>query len=282
MTVHVSASFQGNRLNAWGADTNESLALSKALVELTERIHIRTIPITWQNAFSKEALTHADVLIAWPILSAFMQTSSGMAAHFDRSEAQLNSLDEIIERHVITKAMLEGIKAQAILNDTFLWKGPLNRHVALIRYDSGHGKYVYGTAASKSVNGAIDAARREISALIPWSQNAANISHLLKSAIANRPSEIQAYHLTHSTQIGVLDPSFKNESPVSLGISSKDIWTADIRPHDSFKNLNLKITRAFSPFMQPLFFGRLSDGPINPLSIDISRLNIQAEYNVVA
>jgi hypothetical protein len=281
-TVHISASFKGNRLNAWGADKNESVAIAKSLVELVERIHIKVIPKSWKNLSSGEQLADTEVQRKWPILQSFLQTSSGMAAHFNKSEAYRNSLSEIIERHVITKAMIEGINAQAILHDTFLWKGPLNRHVALIRHDTGDGKYVYGTAASKSANEAINSAKREISALIPWSKNAANITQLLKSATSNQPSEIQAYHLTHSSQIGILDPSFIDESPVSIEVSSEDIWIADIQPHDSFKNLNLKITRAFSPLMQPLFFGRLSVGLINPAAIDFRRLNIQAEYNVVA
>ncbi len=281
-TVHISASFEGNRLNAWGADRNESIALAKSLVELVERIHIKVIPISWKNVSSGEQISDNKIQNKWPILQSFLQTSSGMAAHFNNKNAKQNALNEIIERHVITKAMLEGIKAKAIINDIFLWKGPLKRHIALIRHNTGDGKYVYGTAASESEFGGVNAAKREISALIPWSQNSANISHLLKVATPNRPSEIQAYHIEQKRQIEIFETSNAEQQIISSHITLEDVWFADIPLLKSFEKTGIKIVRAFSPLMQPLYFGKLSDGPINPAAIDLSRLNIQAEYNVVA
>lgn|GEM_PF-5168190 len=281
-TIHVSANYQGRRLNAWGSDKNESVALAKSLVELAERIHLRLPPKSWQNMNTGKTKSHDELLTESPILSSFSQTSSGMAAHFNRSAALNNSLNEIIERHVITKAMLQGIRARAVSNDVFLWNGPLQTHVALIRHDTGSNKFIYGTAASNTASAAIEGAKREISALIPWSQNFANIDHLLKSATANRPSEIQAYHLSHSHRISALDSRCLSTPPDQSGITAEDIWFADIAPIDAFKDLCINITRAFSPKMQPLFFGKLSNGPINPLAIDLNQLNIQAEYNVVA
>ncbi len=281
-TIHVSANYQGRRLNAWGSDKNESVALAKSLVELTERIHLRLPPQTWQNMGTGKTKNHDQLLSESPILSSFMQTSSGMAAHFSKTEAQTNSLNEIIERHVITRAMLQGIRARAISNNVFLWNGPLHTHVALIRHDTGSNKFIYGTAASKNASAAVEAAKREISALIPWSHNSANINHLIKTAVANRPSEIQAYHLSEPHKIFVLDSMSLSTPPDQSGIKSDDVWFADIAPVEAFKILNLKLTRAFSPKMQPLFFGKLSDGPINPLAIDLDQLNIQADYNVVA
>ena len=281
-TIHISAIFEGRRINSWGADKNEAVALSKSLVELVERIHLKQSPIYWENEFSGEQRPHTEIQNDWPILSSFMQTSSGMAAHFNKNVSRLSSVNEIIERHVITKAMLQGIKAKALSSNTFVWQGPLRTSVALVRHDTGNAKYVYGTAASKSMRSAIEAAKREISALISWSQNAANINHLLNTAVAHRPSEIQAYHLSESEKISILDSSHSLLPPDSSGITAKDIWVSDIAPHEAFARSGINITRAFSPLMQPLFFGKLSEGPINPMAIDLNRLNIQAEYNVVA
>lgn len=281
-TIHVSANYLGRRLNAWGSDKNESIALAKSLVELAERIHLRLLPSAWQNMGTGKTKRHDELLNESPILSSFMQTSSGMAAHFSKNKAQSNSLNEIIERHIITKAMLQGIRARAISNDVFLWNGPLDTYVALIRHDIGNSKFIYGTAASNTERAAIEAAKREISALIPWSQNTANIDHLVKTAVAYRPSEIQAYHLSKSQSFDVLDPTCLSGSADQSGIKTEDIWFADIAPIEAFKSIGLKLTRAFSPKMQPLFFGKLSDGPINPLAIDLDQLNIQSDYNVVA
>lgn len=281
-TIHVSAKHEGKSLNAWGADKNESIALAKSLVELGERIHLKHTPNHWVNQSTGEIRTHYDLQNQWPILSNFMQTTSGMAAHFDRLEAQKNALNEMIERHVITKAMLEGIKAKAISKNTFIWQGPLETFVALIRHDTGNCRFVYGTAASKCASSAIEGAKREISALIHWSQNVANVNHLINTSVANRPSEIQAYHLSETHEISALNSSCTKATPISTEITSNDIWMADITPHQSFLNLGLKITRAFSPRMQPLYFGKLAEGPINQIAVDLNRLNIQAEYNVVA
>lgn len=282
ITIHLSTVSHGRRIHAWGSDRNESIALAKSLVELVERIHLMQAPATWQNLLSGELKTHKDLQSEWPVLSYFMATSSGMAAHFKRTESQKNSLHEIIERHVITRAMLQGVKAKAIFNDTFVWQGPLQTYVALVRHDTGNSRYVYGTAASKNMRSAIEAAKREISSTISWSRNSANINHLLKTAVANRPSEIQAFHLSESQDISVLDSTCSILTPDLSGITSKDIWIADITPLEAFAKLGIKITRAFSPLMQPLYFGKLSEGPINPLAIELKKLNIQAEYNVVA
>jgi hypothetical protein len=282
-TIHVSAIYEGRILNAWGADSNESLALSKALVELTERIHLRTTPFTWHNALSNKALTQDEVLLAWPILTAFMQTSSGMAAHYNHKNAKQNALHEIIERHVITKAMLEGVAPKKIDSDSFNWNGPFQTNVALVRHQTKEqGSYLFGTAASFNSKEALAIAARELSALIPWSQNSANISHLLKVATPNRPSEIQAYHIEQKRQIEIFETSNAEQQIISSHITLEDVWFADIPLLKSFEKTGIKIVRAFSPLMQPLYFGKLSDGPINPAAIDLSRLNIQAEYNVVA
>ena len=281
-TVHTSASFEGNRLNAWGTDINESIALAKSLVELIERIHIKEIPISWINMSSGEQISDSKFQNKWHILQSFLQTSSGMAAHFNNKNAKQNALYEIIERHVITKAMLEGVKAHAILNDIFVWKGPLECQIAVVRHNTGNGKYVYGTAASESVSRAVSAAKREISALIQWSQNSANVSHLLQEATPNQPSEIQAYHLEQKRVIDIFEASNPEEQIISSHITLKDIWFAEIPLLNPFERTGIKVVRAFSPLMQPLYFGKLSEGPINPAAIDLSRLNIQAEYNVVA
>lgn len=282
-TIHVSAKYDGRNLNAWGTDTNESLALAKALVELTERIHLRTAPIAWLNASSKQTLSHAVLLSTWPILTAFMQTSSGMAAHYNEKNARKNALHEIIERHVITKAMLEGIAPRKIENDRFEWKGPFQTTVALVRHQMREqGSYLFGTAASSNFQEALAGATREISALIPWSQNAANVSHLLKTAISNRPSEIQAYHIEQKRQINILETSNSEEQILSSHITLEDVWFTDIPLLKPFERTGIKVVRAFSPLMQPLYFGKLAEGPINPFAVDIHHLKIQADFNVVA
>lgn len=282
-TIHVSASFNGRTLNAWGADANESIALSKALVELSERIHLRIAPSFWSNAVSKEFASHLSLASKWPILNAFMGTSSGMAAHFKDNEAQQRALLEMIERHVITKAMLEGISPQRTDTDSFIWEGPLKTSVALVRHlTKEKGSYLYGTAASLSKKNALAGAERELSALIPWSENSTNIAYLLHSATANKPSEIQAYHLSQKRHIHIFDVLNENGSIISPQISLDDVWFAKIPLLKPFEKTGIKMVRAFSPMMQPLYFGKLIDGPINPKAIDIHRLNIQADFNVVA
>ncbi len=280
-TVHISAVFNGKELNAWGADKNESIALSKSLMELAERIHLKQSPVEWINLQTMSRKSHADMVAEFDSVSHFLATSSGLAAHLSRNEAVSNSLNEIIERHTITKALFENISPSLSTVEQYVWQGPLNRHVTLSRVKLDQYGYLYGSSANASLKSALKRSSEELSALRCWSENPANLSSFMSSTFYEGPSSVQRYHLDNPPELEFLGR--RGSGMVSVDIPESTFWIADIPLLPAFFQVeSFCVVRSFCPMLQPLGFSKLLDGYINPLAIDLSKINPKVQYNVVA
>lgn len=280
-TIHVTALYEGHKYSAWGIDRNETLAFAKAVMELIERLHLNITPCSWKNLKTNESIEHGEIRLKFPIVDVFCETSSGVAAHLSKSCAINGSVAEIIERHVLTKVTLESISPKENSNDTYLWQGPLNHHVCLMAHKLPSKGMIFSSSAHKNLSQLIKASKKEISSMKEWCKNSYNVESLVSKYEKGRPSEIQAYFLTETPNLSFLEK--QNESIVSPYIENKDIWISEVQLLPNFKKIrSLYITRAFSPLMQPLQFGKILDYTINPLAIDVSNVNTTVAYNVVA
>lgn len=280
-TIHVTALYKGHKYSAWGIDKNETLAFAKAVMELIERLHLNMKPCSWKNLDTNESIEHNEIRQKFPIVDIFCETSSGVAAHLSKSCAINGSVAEIIERHVLTKATLESISPQENSNNTYIWQGPLNYHVCLMAHKLQSKGMILSSSAHKNPGQLIKASIKEISSMKEWCKNSHNVESLLSNYERGRPSEIQAYFLTGNPNLSFLEK--RNESIVSPNIKNEDIWISEVPLLPNFKSIrSLYITRAFSPLMQPLQFGKLVDSTINPFAIDVSNINTTVDYNVVA
>jgi hypothetical protein len=280
-TIQITALYKGHKYSAWGIDKNETLAFAKAVMELIERLHLNLTPLKWKNFETNQVVTHQEIQRLFPIVDKFCETSSGVAAHLSKSSAINGSVAEIIERHVLTKATLESISPKENSSDTYIWKGPLKHHVCLMAHKLPSKGMIFSSSAHKNLSQLIKASIKEISSMKEWCKNSYNVESLLSNYEKGRPSEIQAYFLTENPNLSFLER--QNESIVSPNIEKKDIWTSEVTLLPNFKNIrSLYVTRAFSPLMQPLQFGKLLDSTINPMAIDVSNINTTVDYNVVA
>lgn len=277
-TVHLSASKDGKGFNSWGTSSNEVLAIGVALMELIERAHLALKPNLWTNVKTSEKASHEELSEEYESLTSFLSTSSGLAAHLNTKSAIQNSLSEIIERHVITKSALCNIGFEKIDNETFFSKGPCQQFVVIKRYRYLDQGYLYGTASSTNLADAVKSAENELAPQVAWSLNPANLDHLSTSFSLNAPSGIQFYNLNNN-----LDLKTCADAGVDTDLAESNFWYSEIKPLPSFKSIkSLRVTRAFSPKLQPFYFGRLLDGPINPLAFDGYNINPSREFNIVA
>ncbi len=277
-TVHLRACKGDKEYNSWGTSSNEVLAIGVALVEMIERVHLSSLPRIWTNLKTLEQLNHDELAGKYSCLNSFLATSSGLAAHLDLNRSIQNSLSEIIERHVITKSTLCNLGFEKIDKDTFLTKGPLGEFVVIKRYKYLDSGYLYGTASSNFLNDAIKSAENELAPQIAWSQNPANLKDLSASFSINNASGIQFYNLSND-----LDLELRSDARVDTNLDRSDFWYSEIEILSSFKHIkSLRVTRAFCPKLQPFYFGRLLDGPLNPEAFDGYKINPSREFNIVA
>lgn len=277
-TLHIRAMKGDKEFNSWGTSSNEVLAIGVCLMELIERANQSIKPKCWINLKTSEKASHDDLADKFSSLTSFMSTSSGLAAHLSKKHSIENSLSEIIERHVITKSSLCDFGFMKIDDNTFYSLGPLGRYIVVKRHKLFNLGYLYGTSSAKSLNTAIKSAENELAPQVAWSKNAANITHLFDSYSLDDASGIQVYNLMNDIEM-----KLSQEASVDTHLDVSDFWYSDIELLPEFKEIkNLKITRAFSPILQPFYFGRLLDGAINPLAFEGCSINPSREFNIVA
>jgi hypothetical protein len=279
--IQISCLHQNIPLSAWGTDKNESIAFAKAIMELVERLHLQSTPFNWISLDKGLQIQHDELINVSPILNKFCQTSSGMAAHFSKKLAVKAAIAELIERHVLSKVIIESKEPDLVKENNYIWHGPLDHYVCLSIYNVPSQGYLFASSANTNLAASINKSNQELSSMIEWSKNSANIQEIKDKFIKNRPSEIQAYYLSQAKI-----PSFLNKlanSPISYDISEDDILIAEIPLLPEFQRIkSLKIIRAFSNKMQPLQFGPLKNHMINPLAINVDAIKPQVDYNVVA
>jgi hypothetical protein len=277
-TIHLKAIKDGHEFDAWGSSNNEVIAIAVALMELIERVHIYEKPDYWKNLRTGERINHNKMVGLYPVLNQFMRTSSGLSSQLNEKKCIQGSIKEIIERHVITKSLLCDLGFSMHSKDTFFAHGPLGYIVAVKRYKIQNKGYIFGSGAGLSLNEAIHCAEKELSGQIVWSQNTENVNYFLNQNNINGPSLVQSSNLKDFSD-------FKISTNVSIDkeLSLNDFWFGKIKIISSFNNIpSLKITRAFSPKIQPLFFEPLLGGPLNPAALSGYSVKPSRKFNVVA
>ena len=277
-TIHVKAHLGDKEFNSWGTSSNEVLAIGVSLMELVERAHLKVRPISWTNLRTGQIKDHSELLAKYPSIDSFLKTSSGLAAHLDIEKAIDGALSEIIERHVITKSVLCDLGFSQLNESTFHSAGPLGRHVIVKQHNLSDSSCLFGTAASTHLLAAIKSAKNELAPQVEWAKNPSNLMHLFETYSFNDASGIQVYNLKNSPEIKI-----SRSAAVDADLDVSDFWYSEIEILPQFRGVKpLKVVRAFSPKLQPFYFGPLLDGPINYDAFVGAQINPSREFNIVA
>ncbi|MBY0518454.1 MAG: hypothetical protein K2P81_16200 [Bacteriovoracaceae bacterium] len=255
-TVHLSLKKDEVNYNSWGIDTNEAVALAKSYMEMVERIHSTIMPSLWMT-FDQKFVQNLNQ----DLISNFMSTTSGCAAHLTRSSCFKNSEEEIVERHSFTEICLKNISPLRIYNNTLIWRAPNNYFVSLAYYLIPDGGVIFGAGAGSNENKAILKAQFELSGAVAWSRNPSNVKMLMESNCSTGSSFVRKKHLLLNDL-----PAFMQKTAPNGIVKSVDVYYGCIDLLPEFSNVaGLNVTRAVSPDLIPFSFLPLREQPFGAL-----------------
>lgn len=213
-------------------------------------------------------------------LSAKLESSNGVAIHEKHSKAIEGAVEELIERHVILKALCESIfpirLSQEIPSflptnikiDSFVWAGPLGKKVVITRCEKG-GRHVYGFGCSNSTKESLQKSYLEVlpRALL-LSKFSSSDSPLV---VPNKNVLFHWYEESAWTDAFFTQADSVGKMPlVDAELSSSNLWLGEIDLKNSvFGKVGLKAYVASSEKLQPLFSGKWDPSMINADAISI-------------
>ncbi len=285
--IQVTIQHQGRKLSTWGAGHNKDEAALKAIMEMVERL---TFLDSWSVSFrslswfSKYESYHSIQKRYIGSLNWLFSTTSGLAVHTSKRNAIKNAVNELIERHVILKSLAHKISPakidmnalelpfsfpQSLDVDAFHWKGPLGRHVVMIRMQLATGA-LYGFGCELNRDLALNKAIFESSGMmVAASLGIKKDSKTLSQHLVDQET-IRQFHLQNNetTMSRLLTDHAPTPPEVDTHITKRDVFFSERNLPAFFdSSLNLKIVRAVSPLTQPLFFDHWRPQVINPVAM---------------
>lgn len=288
-SVSIAAIIGGHELAGFGVAESKDKAAFCASMEVIERFIFHKSdfnePFRQLGKYFSRNISFDQIADKFELdKNVFLttKTTNGLAIHTNRKEATESAIDELIERHVILKAMasrtsphresLEGGKCfefalpDGIEADFFIWQGPIDRFVVILRLES-NGRTCYGFGASRSLIAAKRKAFFEASPRIGilLTENESSIQKLLLGEnFKEHFSKLCPW--TKSW----LENSSETEIPgIDTHLNIDSVFVQKINLPTELQELKSKIfaVRAVSPYMQPLFAGNWDHGKINKLAV---------------
>ncbi|MBT4790089.1 MAG: hypothetical protein HON90_00835 [Halobacteriovoraceae bacterium] len=294
----LSIKLNGYNLSSWGSGVTEDEASYKALAELIERIIVRnSSPYTFKKykVFAKNE-SIAQIRKNHPEAENWIgTTTSGSAIHKNEKNAKEAALNELIERHIILKALAEEIPPQEVIApmltknyklpqkvNYFAWHGPLDRKVVVQQIASKTG-YMYSFGCSVDLEIAKEKAFLEGVGMMIFLNNSRKDYYLNEDSSKVDMGEIQRFHIlnkdTEASEIFNRNVDFIVK--VDPDISQDAFYFAKYIVPSTFKSIRpLVAYRCISPLLQPLFFDHWSDRVVNPLAISTN--NFPKELHIVS
>ena len=299
---YVKTQLHGRIIEAWGTDLKKDLAVTKAVMELLERIFFSlAAPLSYKQlsifGIKKEVSYRTLIPNFQHPTSILGNTSSGIAIHQSNKKATINALNELIERHVILKAFnshiiprktqkfylpqSEQLRVHHKINISFFfWRGPLRRYISVLRI--GHGEFpghFYAFGCGEKLQIACQKAYFEgtgmILSLLGKKQYRLSVSNPLHK-IQNTNLVNQSYYLDNFFS----DDETTYTNNVDIHLKYSDFYTASIT---NILGISSKFhcMKVISPQMQPLFIDKWKDAHINYHAMTAINPEIKNEYSII-
>lgn len=268
----------GKTYSGYGQALCKDKASFIAIMELSERYIVDNFQIG--KSFSRGCFLSRVFSNGQKTVSSKLESSNGVAIHEKRSKAMNGAIEELIERHVILKALCENISPSPltaevpsflpidIAIDSFGWEGPLAKKVVITRCTKS-GRNVYGFGCSDNIEKSLQKSYLEI---LPRALLLSKFSSSDNPLIV--PSKNVLFHWYEKSDW--TDSFFEQAKKVEQmpviddDLSSSDFWLGEIDLEDSiFGKVGLKAYVANSEKVQPLFSGKWDLSKINSKAITI-------------
>lgn len=281
----ISVKFEGQVCVGMGCSTNPDEASFVSVMELVERLtfvsHLKDKTEDWkfESAGNPSTVSSNELAQLYPSAHHWLGGSSnGLAIYTNASEATERAQSELIERHVILKALALNVSprvvnmptakrnADEILDVTpYTWRGPNDHYVAILRGIKGqHRFYSYG--AGKSEKLALEKAAREMD--LKLSIVRADFPDHLKFIFGSAHSQFHWSGSTPETDHFFEKAQSTSTPGIDTALGVNDLWVTRLALPDWFSTkLPLYAAKAVSPNMQQLFWGPWTDEIINPLAL---------------
>ena len=290
---HLNYKLTENIIETWGVGKSEDESFGKALMELLERIYSFSSNSNIYETPDKKKTEEKDLRASFPQVPHLVpNNSNGMAIHINFEDAYTNARKELIERHVVLKALACKIPPLKINTEItqiisnlklpsdfefrfYAYKGPLSLHVVVCetRLPSPKGSYFcFGTECDLK-----KAMERSFLESVPSVIYSASEDKLVKHIQEIDPNNIKSFSDFHRYSGNTFWSDFfhsthsKNILPeIDKDISEKTFLHASIPAPDFLNTLDkyLVCLRVINPYLQQLFYDNWKHEHINPLAID--------------
>jgi len=277
--MSVTYKSKNHEVQSFGQGATKDEAVFKAVMELLERLSFfkhKSSLFFQEKMLGRTEKTKVELGSMYPGAENWLlNTSSGFAIHTDKKLAMESALNELIERHVILKALLRKVSPKkeaaesidGIETNYYSWKGPVGRFVSVYRGVRSQ-KTIYGFGAAKSLKESKEKAFLEA---VP------RLGLLLKENIEDKvvlsTNENFLYHFYEQPKetTAFFEGATEDKLPeLSTSTLKTDIWFAEVEvPLSEVLKKNFYAVRAVSPVMQAHFTGKWDKKFMNPLAMGI-------------
>lgn len=278
----VSGKFGDNELSGFGQSYNKDKSFLIAVMELLERFIV--------NQFSVEGKIKKGLFKKSEFKYYKVTSTNGVAVHFSRKEAISNALDELIERHIVLKALAENISPLKLIGltesfekqtkyplDFYTWLGPYKRNVVVARArHKGH--TIYGFGCNKNLNKSLGKSFLELYPRLSLFEDFADTK---RSFINN--NEHTLFHWEGSTDwTNNFFEKSKNiivPPKIDVGINKSELIADDFILCNNLKKIGVSAVVLRCAKFQQLFSGSWSNSKINMRAI--STANLPPEVHMI-
>lgn len=303
--ISLRITLNNKNYRSWGTGITDDEATFKAVAELVERLfYIYSCPYLYtKNVFLSKKQTIIDIETKYSNARNWIGlTTSGIALHSTKKNAKIAAIDELIERHVILKAIATKIPPKKISppkliknykipnnlsSQFFLWCGPLKRKVVLQQIKVNNGD-MYSFGCHTNLEVAKEKAFLEGTGMMVFAYNNKNISPKNINSSTTRNIEmqtIQDYHRYDSRKEinDLLHNNSSHNGIVDINISKNDFYFSQFPTPEYLNDISpIVVIKCISPVLQPLFFDWWSPEIINPLAISIDKSELPKDLHVIS
>lgn len=274
----ATVEIDGTAYSGYGQAQCKDKASFIAIIELSERYIVDNFQVG--KSFSKGSFLSRVFSKGQKNFSSKLESSNGVAIHEKRSKAMNGAIEELIERHVILKALCENISPLSLRQkvasflprdieiDSFAWEGPLSKKVVITRCMKND-RHVYGFGCSNSVEDSLQKSYLEV---LPRALLLSKFSSSESPLIVPNKNVLFHWYEKSAWTDSFFEQAKKVEQMPVIDdeLVSSDFWLGEIDLKGSvFGKAGLKAYVASSQKVQPLFSGKWDLSKINTDAISV-------------
>ena len=296
----LSLKINGVEYKSWGNGFSKDEASFKCVMELVERIIYKTNNVkTFKpfKGFFKKSKAIDEIESFYPRAKNWIgETSSGIAIHSNLKKAKEHALNELVERHIVLKALACNIKPQKIKEPKIIdrytlpaniktsfyyWTGPFNIKVVICQVVTKEKGAMYSFGSDEELENAIEKAFLEATGMIIY---AAKLKQDKKENFSEIDMEaIRNYHLFSGDNyyFDFFDKADNPENAIDKDLLLKDIYFTKLENPSFLGNIPFVAVKCVSPVMQPLFFDYWKTDVLNPAAISLNNKPLPRGLHVI-